>query len=759
MQYLRIINNLIHKVLIGGIFIFPLYFAFLYKDFSVISLDRAALFRIIVEVLIILEILKIIFEKRICIYVPRKFIILILAFFAAYGVATIFSVDPYISFMGSYWRQYGLITQLHIGAFIWILAANLKGHKSSRDLLTAMAASAVIVSVYGILQWLGLDLYHWAKEVLPGTRISSTFGSPVFLANYLAITIFITVYLINLYKNIYIKLLLSSAVVLQMACFLFTYTRGAWIGSILAPLLVGVSLIWLKKVKFKKKPAIVMIFALVIIITISLIPAIDNPTYSPSGFFIYRLKSIFDIESGSLALRLKYWTSALSAIYEKPILGYGPENGQAVFTKYYQPEWAIYEVVNSTPDKAHNELLDLLITGGLLLLGCFLALIFYIFFKWFAYTKHGGDQALAFLATAIMAFLLAVLFSFSTIETIPFFWIAAVILILEINKYKETRIFVFPGKKLLINSLISAPLILLIFYMIFQLNIRAVLADHYFYMARYNYATNQYAEMYNYYIKAALNNPSQEIYRWYYLNDAMQTLRVVKSDEYRKLLIEYIDYIVGMDKNKKENYPRILQAAKYYEVLGLYQNEKYFANSEALFVKLINLSPNMPDSYLAWAQMYYDRKQHDKSLIVYQACLNILPDINSPYLNSEHRQQLNKLLNKIYLGIAENNWAKNDNLNTEIALKNALKYAPGNLNIYKNLGELNRQQKNYDESIKYYSHGWQLDPRNYNWLLMIAQAHYEKNDKVLALEFAERAKKLASNKNEIQQFIDKLNKR
>ena len=58
----------------------------------------------------------------------------------------------------------------------------------------------------------------------------------------------------------------------------------------------------------------------------------------------------------------------IKAILNKPLLGYGVENLQETFVSYYDASWAIHGDVNQVPDRAHNIVLDILMSGGILLL-------------------------------------------------------------------------------------------------------------------------------------------------------------------------------------------------------------------------------------------------------------------------------------------------------------------------------------------------------------------------------------------------------
>ncbi len=125
----NILDKAIETILMAIIILIPLYFTFLYKDNSIFNVPKAAVFRILVEIGLILYLIKVLIEKKISIFAEKKHFLLISAFFIALLIATVFSIDQHNSFWGSYFRQQGLYTYLHYFAFAFLITATIKSRQ------------------------------------------------------------------------------------------------------------------------------------------------------------------------------------------------------------------------------------------------------------------------------------------------------------------------------------------------------------------------------------------------------------------------------------------------------------------------------------------------------------------------------------------------------------------------------------------------------------------------------------------------------
>jgi O-antigen ligase/tetratricopeptide (TPR) repeat protein len=131
--------------------------------------------------------------------------IAILLFLVSQILATVFSIDRYVSIWGYYSRQNGgLLSTISYIILYYAFVSNfgkdklLKGsYRKLEDakgvvlkLLYFSLASGLIVAVYGIAQHFGVDSNLWVQDVQ--NRVFSTLGQPNWLAAYLNILTFIS---------------------------------------------------------------------------------------------------------------------------------------------------------------------------------------------------------------------------------------------------------------------------------------------------------------------------------------------------------------------------------------------------------------------------------------------------------------------------------------------------------------------------------------------------------------------------------------
>ena len=121
-------------------------------------------------------------------HLRQPLILPILAFLFVSGFATVFSINPYLSLVGTYKRYGGFIsTIVYISLFFIIVQFIDK--KRLRSLINIIILTACFASIYGILQHFGLDLYRWSTSFGYGIRAAATFGHPAFFSAFLIMVI------------------------------------------------------------------------------------------------------------------------------------------------------------------------------------------------------------------------------------------------------------------------------------------------------------------------------------------------------------------------------------------------------------------------------------------------------------------------------------------------------------------------------------------------------------------------------------------
>ncbi len=369
-----------------------------------------------------------------------KFIWPAFLFILVLGLATLFSRAPVLSFFGSYFRRLGYITWLHFFIFFLLLLFNLKNFAQVKRILVAILLAATLTAIYGFLQILGLDLFLWQESATYTGRIFSTFGQPNFYGAWLVLVIPLVFYSLYLWQK---KFLTKSLLWLLLIALFFnlflTLSRSSWFGFSASFIFFLIAFVFLEKKRF-------LAFSLLIFIFLSIIFLIYLNLFSPLGFkgnpFLDRFISLTHLGVEG-RLRLMTWQSGLDLIAKSPFLGYGPDNLQNQFISYYRPENAVYEAINSYPDRAHNEILDIALISGLLGLASYLFLLGYTFYLGFKNLRKNLRPISRLLHSPITQvsnspitqlpslYLLAALFgyfitnqlSFHIIPTLVYFWL------------------------------------------------------------------------------------------------------------------------------------------------------------------------------------------------------------------------------------------------------------------------------------------------------------------------------------------------
>lgn len=538
-------NKIIQKILLLIIFLIPL---FIWRGiYDVFSFDKITLLRIFTLIILAVLGLKIITRG----YLPeinlRKFSkdnylnLPILAFFIISALATIFSINPWISILGFYKRYEGLST-LFIYLILFFVTINFAGGKKfQKKILWVICLVVLLSSFYGILQDFKLDPFGWQAE-FPLARIFSTFGNPNFFSAYLAISFPILLYLFlipepfekenlrNLSRkerrkkerelrkkrekeksNDWEIWLSGIAIVLSYVCILITLTRAAILalgGILIFFFLAG----WQFLLSRKKRLAVLFLVLSLITLwkreiifqrfieTIGIAQArTEEVQVLPKEEKINQAANIKKEEkilgtTTSLGDRLYIWRKTIEIIKDYPFLGIGPDAMALVYWPYEKIEDICSH--RSLVDRAHNDFLDMAVTRGIPGLFSYLWILGAIFLtgiKIIKKTKKNVTERIysGSLLGGISAYLIQNQFSFGVSAISSLFWILMALLVLEnkrinkeekkLNDNKEDKI------KMIKTSLqnrktikfLTIPFFLIIIFL-FIFTIKLTIADFYY---------------------------------------------------------------------------------------------------------------------------------------------------------------------------------------------------------------------------------------------------------------------------------------
>ncbi|MDO8555507.1 MAG: O-antigen ligase family protein [bacterium] len=321
-------------------------------------------FRIAVEILSFFWVLLMVFDKK---YRPKKSPVLfsLAAVLFVLILASVFGQNFYRSFWSNYERMEGLVGHFHLFLYFLALTSFFKTKKDWQKLFASMLSVSFIAVVYGLLQWFGKAEIHQSN-----VRLDATFGNSTYLAIFLIFHMALTALFLYWFRNIWSRIGLSVFMVAQFLIMFLTATRGALLGFLLGlvSLAVVFAILYWKKNVFIRYSSVG--FMVILAIVVALFLFFKNTDFVKNNYFLGRLASTSFSEKTVMS-RFIIWKISWKGFQEHPILGYGPENYNLVFNKYYEPElW------KQEPwfDRSHNIIFDWLINAGILGLLAYLSI-------------------------------------------------------------------------------------------------------------------------------------------------------------------------------------------------------------------------------------------------------------------------------------------------------------------------------------------------------------------------------------------------
>ena len=359
-------------------------------------------FRILVEVAFLCWVLLALKEPK---YRPRVSTIMwvVLAFVAWMAVATFFSVDPVKSFWSNFERMEGYVSLLHLFAWFMVTGALLSADKLWDWFWNTSIFAAAVQGGWALMQVTG----YASISVQSGARADTTFGNATYLAVYLLINFFLTLYMLARTKDARnkttLQALYGAALVLQLCGVFFTETRGAILGLGAGLIVAAVYLMVFARGKESRMlRRLAMGAAAVVVVFAGAVYVLRDNTYIRSTPALGRLASM-SLNDLTVTSRLTYiWPMALQGALERPVAGWGQENFSFVFNKYYQPGMYNQE---AWFDRAHNQFLDWFVAGGVPAFLLYLAL--YLLAAWAIFRAgelSAGERAALFGLLAGYAF-------------------------------------------------------------------------------------------------------------------------------------------------------------------------------------------------------------------------------------------------------------------------------------------------------------------------------------------------------------------
>jgi len=382
------LKTILHYIVIGGLFLIPfvpliiansLYFPFI--------VGKAFAFRILIEIVFAAWLVIMLLDSR---YRPKLSWISgsIGSFLFIIFLANIFGLNPYFSFWSNFERMEGFVTLLHLGAFFVVIGSVFDEKLWKRFFHVSLAVSLVI-SIYSLMQiFPALKFFGEPLEIRQGgARVDGTMGNAIYLALYLMFHFFIALFYFlkaQKYKLVYLLIILLNLTIIY-----FTASRGVILGLDLGLIIAFLLIFFLEKErKILKRNIGIALLALVILIVGFLF--VKDSSFIRKNQTLGRFSELTKVDAIKSQGRFMIWPMAIAAFKDSPVLGYGQENFNFVFNKYYNPK-----VYNQEPwfDRVHNTFLDWLVVGGILGLLAYITILFSVFFALWSSSASVVDKS------------------------------------------------------------------------------------------------------------------------------------------------------------------------------------------------------------------------------------------------------------------------------------------------------------------------------------------------------------------------------
>ncbi len=242
---------------------------------------------------------------------------------------------------------------------------------------------------------------------------------------------------------------------LQLVCIFLTQSRGPLLGLLVS--VFAFAVLWPLRRRMRTALIVILVVAVLGGVFLAIFNLPDTPLLGdllmrnpqiasfvegrlePLKYVPYvgRLGKMFDASEGTGRVRILIWfgdeigTGSVGMIFSNPLrtlIGFGPETMHVAYNPYYPPELAHVERRNASPDRAHNAIIDELVTMGVLGLVAYLvyfASFFVLVWQMLWKAEDLTTQALGVgLFTLGAAHFAETLFGIPIVATRMYMWIA-----------------------------------------------------------------------------------------------------------------------------------------------------------------------------------------------------------------------------------------------------------------------------------------------------------------------------------------------
>ena len=720
-------------------------------------ITKATVFRVIVELMLVIWVFWLIKEKKtLPKLTPLTKAVLI------YGLVIFISALLGINFMWSFFsgneRMEGVFGIWHFILFFIILATTFDWREIER-ILKIQVFISLFYSFIALLAYFGVGSI---TAQMTSNRLAGYTGNPSYFATYLMFNAFFALYFYfqqyRLDKKIFNYWFIIF--VIQSLLMFVTGTRGVMMGYFLAMVVIFLGIIfWLKEKSYYSLKKASLIICLIGALSMVGIFTLKNTVFVKNNFALERLTSI-SLKDPTAVSRLMSAKTALRAFLEKPLFGWGPENYQTAYIKYFNPLVIKYLPSDFFFDRAHNKPMEVLATTGVFGFISYLAIFGTAFWLLFKNQKRNHEWLLPSLALVglVIGYFIQNVFIFDFHESYLMFFLALVFIASltgchprENGDFRDSRLrgndkeeHKKDFSREMANYFVLITVICLVIYSLSFWVIKPYVVSHRIFIVFRDITQGQGG--------AALSD-SQRVFNSpsFFREDAVIGIGKIFAPNASKLDVasrQKINTLLLTEaKQILEKYPErylLLLSRAELEVISSEWNKDGLKEAQTTIQKAIALTPAFPQPRIFYTKLLLLDNNYDEALKQVQTILSLNSDIPEAqyYLSVIYQKQgkteqsLEALMRAVELSV-------------QIKNKNLI------LTIVQQLAPLKR----YDLIERLYLQALNLDPKDANFYVYLAINYGKMHNKDKAIEYAQKAAELNPDlKQASEDFIQLIEK-
>lgn len=677
----------------------------------------------------------------------KKTLLILAALFLTLFLSTLFSSDILFSIFASPHRSGGFADFAFYILFSVILFLMVKNN-NWKKLWDFLFLIGDLVVAFAIIQYFDL----LPKFLIPYEgRPPSTLSSPMLLAIFFILLIFPVLSSIIEEKSRKKFFYWISFLLFAFGIFI-SGSRAAYLGLVIG----GFYFLFFYPKKFRRikiTTSIILLLIISAVVCINIFPSSLNfIKNNPKLSLILRQRLSIQAAVQDLAgTRFSAWQIFLKAVAHKPLLGWGPENQQIGFDKYYYYKPSLAALSNWW-DRAHNIFLDLAVSYGIPFLIIFLLLFGLLFWKLQKNKKANKENKISSHAiqSLFLSYFITLSFGFDSVTTyIILFFIIGYSLYLTEEPQKTTT-FANAGKVSLKwlsvckkRKFIAFFLFIILFVFLWKYNVKPLIIN-----AEINKAEDLECDKKLSAFEKIFNQKSflDSFLRLKYVSNVKGCENYIKNNEieYIKKSLDALKYSAKVQPNYTRTW---ISLGQFNTTLAAAQTDPEIKNallkeSEDYFKKAQELSPERQEVLIGLTETYFVARDYEKMKEKSEECRA---------LNAGNAQCY------WYLGLSEillNNEKKGEQ---DIETAKEKGYSYDNQASYSQLAIAYTVNKNYKKLIPIYNSLLVFDEKNIQYHATLAFIYKEIGDYKKAREEALKIIEISPEaKDDVNAFLNTL---